>query len=468
VAATFFERLEARARAADSLLCVGLDPHPDDLPEATAGAARTFCLRLIEATHPFAAAFKPNSAFFEVYGGEGMHALAEVIAAVPEGIPVILDAKRGDIGSTAEAYARAAFEVLGADAVTVNPYLGGDAVAPFLADPARGAFLLCRTSNPGAAEVQDLDAGGVPFYMEVARLAEGWNARGNAGLVVGATYPDELAELREAYPELWFLAPGVGAQGGDLEAALRAGLRADGLGLLAPISRAISRAADPARAADDLRRAMNAVRAGPRTAPSGFSPARARLADDLLRLGCVQFGEFTLKSGQQSPIYLDLRRLPGDPAALRRAAAEYARLLRPLAFDRIAGLPYAALPIAAAVALHGGWPLVYPRKETKDYGTKSVVEGPYEAGERVVVLDDLITTGLSKFEGIEKLRAAGLEVADVVVLVERGGSAAAALGERGLRLHAVFGLPDLLAHWQAAGAVSAEQVRAVLDFLQGS
>ncbi|MBI3160816.1 MAG: orotidine-5'-phosphate decarboxylase [Chloroflexi bacterium] len=464
--ATFFERLEARARAADSLLCVGLDPHPDDLLEASAEAARDFCLGLIQATHPFAAAFKPNSAFFEVHGAAGMQALADVIAAVPEGIPVILDAKRGDIGSTAEAYARAAFEALGADAITVNPYLGGDAVAPFLADPARSAFLLCRTSNPGAADVQDLDTGGVPLYMEVARLAEGWNAFGNAGLVVGATYPDELAELRRTLPEMWFLTPGVGAQGADLEAALRAGLRADGLGLLVPVSRAISRAADPAKTADDLRRAMNAVRAEPRLIPSGFTPAQARLADDLLRLGCVQFGEFTLKSGQKSPIYLDLRRLAGDPAALRRAAAEYARLLRPLAFDRIAGLPYAALPIAAAVSLHGNWPLVYPRKENKDYGTRSAVEGPYEAGERVVVLDDLVTTGLSKFEGIEKLRAAGMDVEDVVVLVDRGSGAGAALRARGLVLHAVFTLPGLLAQWQARGAVTAEQRAVVMAFLE--
>lgn len=462
--AGFFERLEARARAADSLLCVGLDPHPEDLPEVSATAARDFCLHLIEETHTFAAAFKPNSAFFEVYGAAGTAALAEVIAAVPEGIPVVLDAKRGDIGSTAVAYATAAFETLGADALTVSPYLGGDGVAPFLVNPEKGVFLLCRTSNPGAGDVQDLRVNGRAVYAEVARLAAEWNTNGNVGLVVGATYPAELAELRAAHPDLWFLTPGLGAQGGDLGAAVAAGRRADGLGLLVPVSRGISRAADPAAAACEWRDALNAAREV-QNVKEKFGPLQRQLADDLLALGCVQFGEFTLKSGQRSPFYLDLRRLVGDAAALGRAAAAYGGLLRGLAFDRVAGLPYAALPLAAAACLQGGWPLVYPRKEIKEYGTQAAVEGPYTAGERVVVLDDLVTTGLSKFEGIEKLRAAGLVVEDVVVLVDRGSGAAAALAETGLRLHAVFNLRDLLAYWAGQGAISPEQHDAARAFL---
>ncbi|TAK12507.1 MAG: orotidine-5'-phosphate decarboxylase [Anaerolineae bacterium] len=461
----FFERLEARAGVVDSLLCVGLDPHPDDLPESSAAAAREFCLRLIEATHPFAAAFKPNSAFFEIYGAAGIEALAAVIAAVPQGIPVVLDAKRGDIGSTSAAYARAAFDTLGANAITVNPYLGQDAVQPFLDDPGKGVFLLCRTSNPGAGDLQDLMTGGAPLYMEVARLAERWNTKSNLGLVVGATYPAELAELRGAHPELWFLAPGIGAQGADLKAALSAGLRSDGMGLLVPVSRGISRAADPATAARGFRDELNDARRQPQALQAGLDPARARLADDLLRLGCVQFGEFTLKSGAASPIYLDLRRLAGDPVVLARAARAYLALLHPLVFDRVAGLPYAALPIAAAICLQGGWPLVYPRKEVKDYGTKSAVEGPYIDGETVVVVDDLITTGGSKFEAIDKLKAAGLNVTDVAVLVDRG-SGAAALAERGLHLHSVFMLHTLLDYWRARDAITQEQYAAALAFLE--
>lgn len=192
----------------------------------------------------------------------------------------------------------------------------------------------------------------------------------------------------------------------------------------------------------------------------------APLAEGLLRLGCVQFGDFTLKSGKQSPIYLDLRRLIGDPATLGQAAEAYVELLQPLEFDRIAGLPYAALPIAAAISLRGGWPMIYPRKEIKDYGTQAAVEGPYTAGETIAVVDDLITTGGSKFEGIKKLEAAGLAVRDVVVLVDRGAGAKETLAERGLALHAVFRLEELLAYWQESGVIKLGDYARTIEFLQ--
>ncbi|MEX1248498.1 MAG: orotidine-5'-phosphate decarboxylase [Anaerolineales bacterium] len=463
---SFFEFLEQRVREIDSLLCIGLDPHTDQLPEANPGAVRGFCLGLIEATAPFAAAFKPNSAFFEVFGAEGIQVLKEVIRAVPRGIPVILDAKRGDIGSTSQAYAHAAFKELGAHAITVSPYLGQDSVAPFIADPAKGVFLLCKTSNPGAADLQDLSVRENPLYIHIARLAQTWNSNGNIGLVVGATYPKVLAELRAELPDLWFLAPGIGIQGGDLGAGVAAGLRTDGLGMLMPISRAVSTADDPAQTARDFRDAINEARKKPRPAKAAFQ--HARLADDLLRLGCVQFGQFKLRSGIVSPIYLDLRRLVGDPAAVARAAAAYLPLLRPLKFDRLAALPYAALPIAAAISLQTGWPLVYPRKETKDYGTKSAIEGVYEAGETAVVIDDLVTTGESKFEGIEKLKAAGLEVRDIVVLIDRQTPGSDAFAMRGLTLLSALNLADLLRHWHDTRAITREQHMTTLSFLQQS
>ena len=210
--ASFFSILEKRVQEVDSLLCVGLDPHPADLPADTAAAARDFCLRLIEQTAGLAAAYKPNSAFFEAFGAEGMTALRQVIEAVPPQIPVILDVKRGDIASTAQAYARAAFQVLGAGAVTLNPYLGYDALAPFLAVPKRGVFLLCKTSNPGAADLQDLQVvggssvinsgRGVRLYETVARLAQEWNREDNLGLVVGATHPQALERVRKVAKKL--------------------------------------------------------------------------------------------------------------------------------------------------------------------------------------------------------------------------------------------------------------------------
>jgi len=467
VATSFFDKLEARCRAIDSLLCVGLDPHPEGLQEARAEAARDFCLTLISKTADFAAAFKPNSAFFEIYGAHGIQALRDVIAAVPEDIPVILDAKRSDISSTAAAYAKAGFETLGAGAVTVNPLLGSDAVAPFLKSPQNAIFLLCKTSNPSASEFQDLVSSGQPFYEHVAQRAVTWNSRRNIGLVVGAKYPDVISDVRAIAPELWFLCPGVGAQGADLSAAVSAGVRADGLGVLIVAARGIGRAADPQGEAKRLRDEINAVRAlRAQETPTNQPFSHSQLADDLLRLGCVKFGNFTLKSGKQSPIYLDLRLLVGDPAVMARAARAYLQILAKLDFDRIAGLPYAALPLATAISLQSGWPMVYARKEDKAYGTRSSIEGSYFSGETVVVIDDLITTGESKTEVIEKLRNAGLKITDIAVLIDRRSGNSKLFSQVGTALHSVFKLDDLLNYWLSKGDISPEQNHSAQSFLQ--
>jgi orotidine 5'-phosphate decarboxylase subfamily 2 len=254
--APFTERLDQAMVRADSLLCVGLDPHPD----RTTGSVLDACRRVIDLTADYAAAFKPNSAFFEASGQNGLADLAAVISHVPDGTMVVLDAKRGDISSTGKAYARAAFEILGADAVTVNPYLGDDAIAPFLEDPTRGAFVLCHTSNPGAASFQQQLVKGWPLYMEVAGRATTWNDNCNVGLVVGATYPDALATVRRITPTLPLLVPGIGAQGGDLKAALAAGLSKTGRGMLVAASRSIFYAEDPGAAARALRDGINEAR----------------------------------------------------------------------------------------------------------------------------------------------------------------------------------------------------------------
>jgi uridine monophosphate synthetase len=466
----FFSRLEARAREIDSLLCVGLDPHVSLLEEASPEAALRFCRRIIAATKDVALAYKPNAAFFEIYGWLGVQALLNLIAEVPEGVPVILDAKRGDIASTAFAYADAVFDTLGADAVTVNPYLGHDSVTPFLREPDRGVFLLCKTSNPGASDFQDGIIADEMLYERVARLAAGWNQDDNLGLVVGATQPEALRRVRLLASEMWFLAPGVGAQGGDLAMALESGLRDDGLGMLVTVSRSLARAGDVRAAAQELVDEINRVRyrahqAKPAGVP-GFTPALSTLADGLLGAGCIRFGEFKLKSGLISPIYIDLRRLVSNPELLSKVASAYHPILRKLEFSRLAALPYAALPIGTAISLQGGWAMVYPRKEVKEYGTKAEIEGDFESGERVVVIDDLATTGGSKFEAIEKLKSAGLQVEDVVVLVDRQSGAAESLSASGYRMHSVFKLTQLLDHWENTGAVEKEKIAATRRFLE--
>src|SRR6202142_3663134 len=198
------------------------------------------------------------------------------------------------------------------------------------------------------------------------------------------------------------------------------------------------------------------------------NPMLAALADRLLEAGCIKFGEFTLKSGLQSPIYIDLRQIITDPRLLEQIGAAYLPLLKDLKFDRIAGLPYAAIPIATAISLQGNYPMIYPRKEVKSYGTKAEIEGEYHAGETVVIIDDLATTGGSKFEAIEKLTSAGLIVKDVVVLVDRQSGAKESLAVAGYDLHAVLTITQLLDYWEIAGKVDKDQIAATRDFLKNS
>ncbi len=221
----FIDKLLNLARSNNSLLCIGLDPDPELMPPGV--SMLDFNNAIIEATYDLVCAYKPNLAFYEAMGVEGLRALAATVGCIPDTVPVIGDAKRGDIGNTAKAYARALFEGYGFDAVTVNPYLGGDSLQPFIEYEDKGVFILCRTSNPGSADLQDLKIGKQPLYEVVARKALEWNEYGNIGLVVGATYPEDINRVRKICPDMPILIPGVGKQGGDLEAAVRNGVDAN-------------------------------------------------------------------------------------------------------------------------------------------------------------------------------------------------------------------------------------------------
>ena len=263
---TFIEQLRNRWQSADSLLCVGLDPDPAKFPDALVDdedALFLFCRDIVDATAEYACAFKPQIAYFAAHNG-GEAALQRLIAHIdgtcPD-IPVILDAKRGDIGSTAEQYAIEAFDRFGADAVTLNPYMGRDSAAPFLQRNDRGCVFLCHTSNPGARDFQELLVDGVPLYQHVARtIANEWNTDGNCALVVGATFTEELKVIRGIVGDMPLLIPGIGAQGGDVEATVRNGKTADGTGLMINSSRGILYASSGAGYPEAAAEAAKALR----------------------------------------------------------------------------------------------------------------------------------------------------------------------------------------------------------------
>ena len=590
---TFFEALESAVRARGGPLCVGIDPRIE--PSARSREALgDYGRRVVDACAPYAAAFKPQLAFFECHGASGWDALDDLLAHIRDidaDFPVILDAKRGDIGSTAEAYARSLLDRPGALAVTLSPYLGLESVQPFLRRAGGGLFVLCRTSNAGAGRLQEhrLDNGN-PLYLAVADEALSWERQGapagpalragpedeasftrgkgppgaaspsvgpeegapftrgegppgavdspprtgpaaagndpsalgaaepprRIGLVVAGNDPSALAAVRRRHPHAWFLAPGIGAQGGRPDEALRAGARHDGFGLLASASRSVADAPDPGRAARELKEAMDAARESllsgkrPRTATAADQPEgrpllkrgarlegaaassgapgperpapskepagrrrhlaalnqaeRTELLTGLFRIGAFQTGEFTLKSGEVSPFYIDLRRLGADPRLMQLAGRAYASLLNDVDAVHIAGIPVAALPLAAAAALAARMSLIYPRLEKKAHGSGAAVEGLWKPGERTVMLDDLITTGGSKREAAAVLRKAGLIAENLVVLIERGTEGRRDMHRAGIRLKSWARIEDLADAGVRAGLLDSETASRVRNY----
>lgn len=524
----------------NSHLCVGLDPHIEELfPDGAdddAGiiserercdAAYEFCKRIIDATAPHAAAYKPNAAFFEALGSElGTSALRRVVRSIPDDIPVLLDVKRGDIGSTASAYADACYDSehgIGADGVTLSPLMGWDSVRPFVTGrySNRGAFLLCKTSNPGSNDLLALQLrSGRTVFEEIAKLAGSWSSRAAAaddddagrrpndpprlGLVVGATDPESLAKARSAAgSDVWILAPGVGAQGGDLAAACRAGLNDSGTRLLVPASRGISRSDDPGAEAKALKDGINAARrsiaaerssaaadgGGGGEATAKIEPYQRDFLEFSLAEGVLKFGSFVLKSGRTSPYFFNaglfdsgraLHRLGKAYAAAIMASKELTSGNGSVNFDVVFGPAYKGISLGALVSasLYGDFGVdvgfAYNRKEAKSHGEGGVLVGASMENKRVLVVDDVITAGTAIRESHALLTDVGATPVGVVIALDRAekrslddpvSAVQAVARDLGLPVISIASLPQLQAFLERSpGGYGPEVLASVSEY----
>lgn len=461
---SFFHQITTRSQSINSLLCIGLDPHLKELSlpptaseEERAEAAFQFCKRIIDATHPHAVCYKPNAAFFEAIGTKlGCVTLRRVVDAVPDGIPVLLDVKRGDIGSTAAAYADACYDDkdgLNADGVTLSPLMGWDSVQPFVTGKYanKGAFVLCKTSNPGSNDLLALNFQNGTLFEKIAHLANEWSQKAQAespdsssditsspprlGLVVGATDPQALSAARKAAgQDIWILAPGVGAQGGDLDAACKAGLNDKGSCMLVPVSRGVSRASDPGAEAQKLKEGINAARLAVLQSKDdkgehpGIAPYQKDFLEFSLKEGVLKFGSFVLKSGRTSPYFFNAG-LFSSGSALHKLGKSYAAAIMAselvdkegkVTFDVVFGPAYKGISLGALVcaALYNDYGVetgfAYNRKEAKDHGEGGILVGASMAKKRVLIVDDVITAGTAIREShdlLEKIEATPVGVA---------------------------------------------------------
>ena len=462
---SFFEKLSASVSEKQSRLCVGIDPHPYLLATTKGADIReklvNWSMQLATKTAPHAACFKINIAFYESHGSQGILALEEILPQIQKLAPVMLDAKLGDIRSTAAAYARACFDTWGVDSITVNPYLGMDSFAPFLSYKNTALFLLCHTSNPSAAGLQRrIGADGDPLYVWIAKETANHQNSDQLGLVVGATQTDVFSKIREHAPKTWLLCPGVGTQGGSLEETIHAGWGTHG-NILISVSRAIGSAEDPGKKAQQLKEDIQAAQ------PTSYlSLKQQSLARRLIEKGCVLFGSFTLKSGLQSPIYIDLRKITSDPITFKATIAAYAEYVQKLNPEALAAIPLAGLPIASAIAFELELPLCYTRPP-KAHGTQSKIEGGVIEGSQVLLIDDLATRGVSAVEALPTIRAQ-YKTSELLVLIDRDSGAEERLRQHGVELHSIFKFRLLLRFWREKSLITHQQYEEVVLFLDES
>ncbi|MEM8638256.1 MAG: bifunctional orotidine-5'-phosphate decarboxylase/orotate phosphoribosyltransferase [Cyanobacteria bacterium P01_G01_bin.54] len=469
----FANKLNAAMMRKGSLLVAGLDPNPELLPavygdvstpDRLLPALRQWLGWIIDQTQAWVCAYKPSLGFYQALGGAGLDLLQAVIRVIPPDIPVILDAKHSDL-NTSTPLARSVFLDWQMDAITLNAYPGQDLVAPFLIYPGKAVFVLACTSNPSAAELQQYPTPEAPVYLQVVQAAQQWGTAAQLALEVGTTEPEVLAKVRAIAPERLILARSIWQDGVDLSRLLTAGLNKNGDALLLPLPQDWMSQPDLAANCRSLNQEIQQLRDHlvQTQASCELWSANVCLLEQhphqdlilqLYDLGCILFGNFVQASGATFPYYIDLRKIISNPQVFQTVLNAYAQILQTLSFDRIAGIPYGSLPTATGLALQLNHPMIFPRKEVKAHGTRRLVEGHFQPGETVVVVDDILISGKSAMEGAAKLQSVGLRVQDIVVLLDHEPNVKQTLQTHGYRAHSVLTLSEVVQTLHQADRIS--------------
>lgn len=463
---SFTDKLERAIAQNNTLLILGLDPNPEMIPpETDAGDWLRF---IIEKTRDKVCAYKPTLGFYQAMGASGIELLEDILTLVPPTIPVILDAKHGDL-NTSTLFAETVFEKWKVDAITLNPFSGQDQVAPFLLYPNKTVFVTCRTSNPTASVIQDYSNGDSPLYLELVKEVQKWGTPEQLAIEVGSDDATTFREVRENAPERLILARSLWTSTESQTSLIASGLNDTGNGLLIPVPQDFLKQETLEDNIIQLNQSINQVREEVAQANSRFCQIwtsdvcllnehpHQSLILQLYDLDCILFGDYIQASGEKFPYYIDLRKIISQPQIFQQVLNAYAEILERLQFDRIAGIPYGALPTATGLSLRLNHPMIYPRKEVKAHGTRRVIEGYFEVGETVVVIDDILISGKSAIEGAEKLESQGVKVEDIVVFIDHEKGVKDQLNSQGYCAHSVLTISEINQTLYEAGRISEAQ-----------
>ncbi len=474
----FFDKLIAAIERNQSLLYVALDPHPESQSFNTDESVLTVeqwqnqLEFVIDQTVDVVCSYKLNWGFYQALGWEGMQLLEKIVQSIPSFLPIILDAKYSDLNSS-NLLARLIFEKWKIDACSVSPYTGFDQLTPFLVYPSKAVFVLCATANPSATTLQEYPTSEQSLYLQLVQETQTWGTPEQLGLEVGMM-ADTLARVRKVAPERLILLEGDTAEENDLMEEselipiLAAGLNENREGLLLPVPPCLLREENPTQAVKEFRDVVNKIRSQdvqgspscdlwlPNVCFLEHQPHRDLILQ-LYDIGCIIFGEHVQSSGEVFPYYIDLRRIISIPQIFHKIVSAYAEILEGLEFERIAGIPYGSLPTATGLALRMERPMIFPRKEVKSYGTGRLIEGHFQPGEKIVVVDDILITGNSVMKGAEKLKSAGLKVEDIVVFIDHGRGVMDTLKSHGYQGHTVLTLTEIVETLYQANRISSQE-----------